>query len=382
MSNQALTIHFVHSGPTPHNNYLLDALASLPGIILHRHYLFGPNRIPGRPWKGMKAGDVQTERIRTSVGTRFDWTLLRLALFDRKSVFFVIGWDFPVLVWFLLILGLRRRPLIMWDDGPSEESLAAIHQRWNLRQIIKRSLIRVINRTPGTYFHTGNVTRQPIIELGIAEEKLENLPFFVTPGTVSAELRAQHKAPDNVCLFVAGGRLIEEKGYDIYVKALGILRQRGVQGWRAVLIGSGVEKDRLDAIVARLDLAEAIDFVPWAEPETFANYVHSCDLFVAPARFDHFPTTVIAAMQAGRAVVATDGVGSAVEFITSPDNGIVVPADDAAALADALEQLVANPQRRHTMGDSAHATLAKWPVERGAMALATAAEEARQACAA
>jgi glycosyltransferase involved in cell wall biosynthesis len=382
MADHALTIHFVHSGPTPHNNYLLDALASMPGITLHRHYLFGPTHIPGRPWKGMKAGDVQTERIRTSVGARFDSTLLRLALLDRKSVFFVIGWDFPVLVWFLLIVGLRGRPLIMWDDGPSEESLAAIDRRWDIRQIIKRRLIRVINRSPGTYFHTGNVTREPILGLGIHPDKLENLPFFVTPGTRSPELRAQHGATDDVCLFVAGGRLMPEKGYDLYVEALGLMKQRGIQGWKAVLIGSGAEQDRLHAMAARLDLADSLDFVPWAEPELFANYVHSCDVFVAPARFDHFPTTVIAAMQAGTAVVATDGVGSAVEFINSPSNGLVVKAGDATALAQALESLVADPHRRRDMGMAAHETMAQWPVERGAKAIADAAMKAQQACAA
>ena len=60
------------------------------------------------------------------------------------------------------------------------------------------------------------------------------------------------------------------------------------------------------------------------------------DIFVAPARFDPFPTTIISAMNAGLAIVAADGVGSARELITTGESGIIVASDSPQALADAL----------------------------------------------
>ncbi len=381
-SGDELAIRFIHEAPTPHNNYLLDAVASVPGVTLHRHYLVAPTAVPGRPWKGMDSGRVQTENIHCGYGHRFDRRLLRLALTDRGSVFFVIGWDRPVLVAALLLLGLRRRPLVMWDDGPSPESLAQFRRFWRPKQILKRLLVALINRTPGTYFHTGQVTRNDILALGIAERKLVSLPFFVREGRRQEHLRRQHRAEGATVLILAGGRLTREKGYDVLLEALGTLARGAHARWHAVLIGSGPEKEPLQALAVRLGLQERLDFVAWAEPETFADYVQTCDLFVAPARFDHFPTTVIAAMQAGVALVASDAVGSAVEFVESGRNGILCPAGSASALAEHLARLVDDAPERLRLAAAGRETMRRWPVERGARMIVDAAREAARACAA
>lgn len=377
-----LTIQFLHAAPTPHNNHLLDAVAAMPGVQLHRHYLLGPTAVPGRPWKEMGSGAVQVEHIHAGYDTRFDWRLIKLALTDRHSAFFVIGWDYLVLVAVLLILGLRRRPLVMWDDGPSAESLAAFQQRWwQPRQLFKRLLVALINRTPGTYFHTGRVTRDDILALGVKASKMQSLPFFVKPGRRDVSLRSSYGCNSDTMLIVAGGRLTPEKGYDVYIEALGRLLQQATRPWHAVLIGSGAEQARLHALADSLGLGRHLSFLAWAEPETFADHVHSCDIFAAPARFDHFPTTVIAAMQAGVAVVATQAVGSAVEFIDSGRNGLLAPPGQPEALADHLLRLVQVPNDRQRLAAAALETMAQWPVERGAGLIFNAAQDALRTCA-
>lgn len=371
-----LSIHFVHAAATPHNSYLLDTLAAMPGVTLHRHYLLTAKAVPGRPWKTMGEGSIQPERIRSGIGTRFDGELLRLALTDRASAWFVVGWDFPLLVWLIALLGLLKRPLIMWDDGPSPESLAAFSRWWSPRQLIKRALIALINRTGGTYFCTGEAVIGDVRQMGVRPAKLRSLPFFVTPGTCDDGLRTEHRCGADCMLIVAGGRLVPEKGFDVFIEAIGMLAKDAPDGWRAVLIGSGPEGDRLAARAGELGLGGKLDFVAWAEPERFAAYMHTCDVFVAPARFDHFPTTVIAALQAGTMVVATSAVGSAAEFITSGESGVIVPPGDAAALAAALRSLVEDPARRARMARAGRAAIAEWPVERGAQMIADAAREA------
>ncbi len=379
---ERLVIHFVHAAATPHNNYLLDEIAHMPGVDLHRHYMFGPRSVPGRPWKQMGAGDVQAHRVRSDIGTWFDWTLFRLAMTDRKSAFFVIGWDYPILVWFLILIGVRKRPLVIWDDGPSPESLAAFKRdRWAPRQLLKRFLIALINRTDGAYFCTGHHALEDCRQLGVRPEKLVSLPFFVQAGAFDPTIRAEHRCQQPDVLIVAGGRLVPEKGYDVYVDALARLKGAHPTGWRAVLIGSGPEGERLHALAAANDLGEHLDFVAWAESDRFAAYVHSCDIFVAPARFDHFPTTVIAALQAGVAVVATDAVGSAVEFIESGQSGEIVPAGNGEALAASLGALIADPARRAAIAAAGAAVMQEWPVARGAGMIVDASREAIQ-CAA
>ncbi len=381
-SADSITIQFIHEAPTPHNNYLLDTIARFPNVSLFRHYLLLPTRVPGRPWKSMGNGEMQTDRIQSGYSRYFSWGLIKLALFDRKSVFFVIGWESPSVALVLLILGLRRRPLLMWDDGPSAESVRLIKQLWRPKQAIKKLLIGLINRTPGTYFHTGNAKIPGILELGIQASKLENLPFFVRPGTKSHTLRDAHQCAHPRTLILAGGRLTYQKGYDVLVSALGRVKKNGVADWKAVIIGSGSEKGRLIELSKSLALDDYIDFVDWAEPELFATYIHSCDIFVAPARHDHFPTTVIAAMQAGVAVVATDQVGSAVEFIESGRNGIITPSNQPEALASVLAQLIQDYNERTEFGIAGRTTIQTWPVERGAQLIIDAAWKALKACAA
>lgn len=378
--SESITIHFIHEAPTPHNNYLLDTIARLPNVILFRHFLLSPDRVPGRPWKSMGAGEAQSDRIQSGYGKYFDWRLLKLALFDRKSVFFVIGWESLSLALVLLVLGLRGRPLIMWDDGPSTDSVRLIKQFWRPRQAIKKLLIGLINRTPGTYFHTGKVKVPYILELGIQAIKLESLPFFVRLGTESLALRETHQCERPRTFILAGGRLTYQKGYDVLLSALGLVKKLKVANWKAVIIGSGPEKRKLSELSQSLALDKCVDFVDWAEPELFASYIHSCDIFVAPARLDSFPTTVIAAMQAGVAVVATDKVGSAVEFIESGRNGIITPSDQPEALASALSQLINAPEQREELAAAGRATIQEWPVERGAQLIVDAAKRAIRAC--
>ena len=374
-----MTIHFIHSTPTPHNTYLLDAVASMPGVTLERHYLQRPTEVPGRPWAAMGVGDVQADRVHVGYHPWWDWRLLRLAWADRTSVFFVIGWDYPVLVLVLLILGLRRRPLIMWDDGPSPEALRDFTRWWRPRPLMKRVLIALINRTDGAYFYTGALARAGIVTLGVRERKLVPLPFFVRPGDAVAFRREDYGAAPSDVLLVAGGRLIPEKGYLDLVEALATLHERRTAEWYLVLFGSGPERPAIEQAIERAAIGGRVRLVPWAEPEAFANAVCAADVFVAPARFDHFPTTVIGAMQAGVPVVATDGVGSAAEFVRHGENGMLVPAGDPAALAAALEVMVGDAPGRARMGVAAASTLAAWPVLRGAELIVDEARRAREA---
>lgn len=363
--NEKITIHFIHEAPTPHNNFLLDAVAGDATVQLFRHYLLSPSTVPGRPWKTMGCGEVQANRIFFGYGRYFNWKLVKLVLLDTKSVFFIIGWGSPILVVLLLILGLRRRPLLMWDDGPTLKSIELISQWWRPKQFIKRILIQLINKTPGTYFYTGEIKIPLIVGLGIARHKLKMLPFFVPRGDVSSQLRELHCGSSKNILILAGGRLIRSKGYDVFISSLAALKQQKLLGWKAVLIGSGPEIKCLQMLVKEHRLYDLVDFIPWAEPEVFTSYIHTADIFVAPARFDHFPTTIITAMQAGVPVVATNQVGSAVEFIKSGSNGTIVPSDNPASLADALAQLINDPIRRKVIGSAGKVTISQWPVDRG-----------------
>lgn len=74
-------------------------------------------------------------------------------------------------------------------------------------------------------------------------------------------------------------------------------------------------------------------------------------IFVLPSHTEGFPNVVAEAMALGRPVIASN-VG-AIGWMLEPDCGVLVPAGDADALAQALEALLSDPARRRTLGDNA-----------------------------
>jgi glycosyltransferase involved in cell wall biosynthesis len=75
-----------------------------------------------------------------------------------------------------------------------------------------------------------------------------------------------------------------------------------------------------------------------------------------PSLAEGFPLAILEAMACARPVVATP-VGGVPEAITSGVNGLLVPADDSASLASALDSLVRDPARREAMATAARRSI-------------------------
>jgi glycosyltransferase involved in cell wall biosynthesis len=88
--------------------------------------------------------------------------------------------------------------------------------------------------------------------------------------------------------------------------------------------------------------------------EDVARLYREASVFVLASLFDPFPVVVREAMGHGLPCVATNTGGTA-EMIRKPEEGRLVPAGDADALAEALLELLGDPARAETMGRAAHA---------------------------
>ena len=96
------------------------------------------------------------------------------------------------------------------------------------------------------------------------------------------------------------------------------------------------------------------------------------DVYVLASRYEGLPLAVVEAMLASRPVVATD-VGSVSEAITDGETGLLVPPDDAAALARAVRSLLDDPAgrrrwaRRHGLAPWRASARRRWRAVRGAV---------------
>jgi len=184
---------------------------------------------------------------------------------------------------------------------------------------------------------------------------LERFP----PPPPPTEARDGRDARDPIKI-LSVGRLVEKKGTDVLLEALARLPPE--LHWRLVHIGGGPLKRRLERRARDLGIA---DRVAWrgmlAQQELLAQY-RSAELFVLASRIarsgdrDGLPNVLMEAQSQGLACVASDlpGIG---ELIENNVTGALVAPESAAALAQALAALIADPARRRALGAAGKARL-------------------------
>ena len=153
------------------------------------------------------------------------------------------------------------------------------------------------------------------------------------------------------------GRAVPKKGFDVLVEALGRLPP-GLR-WRLTHVGGG----DVSALRARASGLGIGGRIAWAgaldQPAVLALY-RTADIFVLACRVapdgdrDGLPNVLVEAASQGLASVSTD-VSGVPELLRDGENGLIVPPDDPARLASALERLVRDPGLRRRLGDAAQA---------------------------
>ncbi|EKA61948.1 glycosyl transferase, group 1 family protein [Janibacter hoylei PVAS-1] len=137
------------------------------------------------------------------------------------------------------------------------------------------------------------------------------------------------------------GRLTEDKGVDLLVHAVALLAGRGTDV-RLTVMGDGPERPALESLADSLGVGERIAWVGAVDGPRANTLLNEHAIAVVPSRVpEAFGTVALEAAAAGCVVVGAD-LGGLPEAI-GPCGPLFVP-DDAASLADRVEQLVRNPQ--------------------------------------
>ncbi|MEE0954923.1 MAG: glycosyltransferase [Eubacterium sp.] len=143
-------------------------------------------------------------------------------------------------------------------------------------------------------------------------------------------------------------RLVRQKELEISIEAMRILRERGT-AVRWYVYGEGEERSFLEKKIREYDLTDAF-FLPGRTENPYPLY-KKADLYVHCSRYEGKSIAIQEAMFSGCAVIASDCSGNR-EQIESGKDGMLV-AFDAAAIADAVEELLRDPDRRRAFGAAA-----------------------------
>lgn len=157
-------------------------------------------------------------------------------------------------------------------------------------------------------------------------------------------------------------RLTQNKGHEFAISALGRLNDSG----RPVIYlvcGDGGRESELRHLARSVRLHAV--FTGLLESEEIVGALAAADVVVHPSLHEIFPNAVGEAMACGRPVVATDAGGTGELLGRDGDTGVLVPPGDAAALAEAVRELLADPARRDRLGDAARRRIeAEFPLGR------------------
>lgn len=189
---------------------------------------------------------------------------------------------------------------------------------------------------------------------GVRRERLAPVPTGIdfsryVPAPAGGTLRAELGLAADAPLVGTVAILRMKKGHAELLEAVPRVRARFPDA-HFVFAGDGPMQERLAARIAELGLGHCVHMLGLRRD--VVNVLQSLDLFVLPTHQEALGTAFIEAAAMGLAAVGTrvDGVP---EVVLEGETGLLVPARDSAALAEAIVRLLGDPERRRAMGEAA-----------------------------
>jgi glycosyltransferase involved in cell wall biosynthesis len=152
---------------------------------------------------------------------------------------------------------------------------------------------------------------------------------------------------------LAVGRIDEWKGFEYLLHAIRELMLRGVE-CELELVGDGKEKNALIELANSLEISQRVTFRGWVMPEEIPSIMRNATILVHPSSKlgDGVPNVIKEAMALGTPVIGSDIAGIP-ELLKGGKLGVLVPPKDVKALADAIQNLLANDSLREEYSESA-----------------------------
>lgn len=269
------------------------------------------------------------------------------------------------------VLGYARRraqspaPLVFNPQG-LEEFGATDPSRARLKRVAYFPLQRAViacARAADAVIATDR-SLEPIVlkHLGIPRSRIRTIPNAIdlelldaaSGAAVTGDLRARHAIADDELVLFSAGRLEENKGFHVMLKALAAAAAHGgleSRRWRWVVAGDGPYRRKLQTLASTLGLNERVVFAGRVPDDEMHAWHEVAALFVHPTLYEGSSLVTLEAMAHRRAVVATKA-GGLPDKVRPGINGWLVEPGDPGALAAALSGAVANPDRLRNFGEA------------------------------
>ncbi len=285
-------------------------------------------------------------RNRFQAGARLLRNLLRLRLaVQRTRPEVVVAFDGPINTRTLLAcLGLRAPVVVMEQTHPGQYHFGRFWER--CRELVYPRAAALVNLTHAAAEWSAGHFRA---------RRLAVIPNPVAPARAQADLR--RGGPWTV---VAAGRLVEQKRFDLLIRAFAKIAPRHPD-WSLVIHGEGGLRPDLERLVEDSGLRGRVRLPGWTAD--LSAELAKGDLFALSSGYEGFGNVIAEALVAGLPVVSFDCPSGPAEIIRHEVDGLLVPPLDVDALAAALGRLMGDQDLRLRMGARAPEALERFSLE-------------------
>ncbi len=232
-------------------------------------------------------------------------------------------------------------PIVTKISGFFEFEGGVLDQRKRLNPI--NAIMRLAMRNIDYVQTISKQTREKLIDAGIREDQIALIPNGIETGDAPSEKPASEVFTIGYC-----GRFREVKGVHVLLESFAnSKRERPDMNSCVVLAGSGSQETELRALIEKHGIVDDVEFLGLIS-ET-ASFYSGLDLYVQPSFAEGLPNSVIEAMHAAKAVVASD-IGGNHDLIDDNVSGHLFPAGDAEALSALLIKCYDNRSDNLRMG--------------------------------
>lgn len=306
------------------------------GLRDRRHRVW----IGGRPESRLllAAGEAGLEVLPLPFHGDFDPSLtLMLRRFLRHEAIDVLVCNFNRDIRVAGLAGrLARTPAVF-----ASHALDSINQK-------KRYTLPIRWLTDGVITNAESIRRAYVEDYGLPASIVHVVHYGIDPS--KSIVPAQFpEAQAGRRVILSAGRLSEQKGFDVLIEAASELHKRR-NDFVVLIAGDGSLEHRLRTQLAELGLEQTVQLIGFQSPLRPA--IAGASVFVLASRYEGMPTVLLEAMSVGTPVVAT-AVNGVPELIPDERFGLLVPPDDAAALAAALERFLDEPSLARSVADAA-----------------------------
>jgi glycogen synthase len=173
----------------------------------------------------------------------------------------------------------------------------------------------------------------------VPADKLSAIANGVDPTTWAPPVPAPARGADGP-LVVSWGRVQYEKGFQTLVEAMPALREL-VPGVRAVIAGTGSYRAELAQRAEAFGVADIVEFAGFVPDKGLRSLLHEASCVVMPSFYEPFGIVALEAMSAHAPLVAAN-TGGLAEVLEGTDAGILFPAGDCRALAEATARMISD----------------------------------------